>query len=142
MSDHQGAVIDVEYRVSPPVTHDELNKLFAASWPHHKWCDFAPVLQRSLAYVCAYASDRLIGFVNVAWDGGIHAFILDTTVHPDVRRRGIGQNLVKYAAAVAQQRGIEWLHVDFEPHLREFYQQCGFRHTETGIKRLNPGKQT
>jgi GNAT superfamily N-acetyltransferase len=140
MSGNQGEVIAVQYRVSPPVTNDELNNLFAVSWPDHSWCDFTPVLAQSLAYICAYAAERLIGFVNVAWDGGIHAFILDTTVRPDVHRRGIGQNLVKQAAAIAQQRGIEWLHVDFEPHLREFYRQCGFQHTEAGIKRLNPGK--
>ena len=90
--------------------------------------------------MCAYDQNRLVGFVNLAWDGGIHAFILDTTVHPTVRQRGIGQALVKHAAAVAQERGIEWLHVDYEPHLRAFYRQCGFQHTAAGIRRLNPSK--
>ena len=140
MSDNPDSEINIRYCINPPVTNDELNMLFAVSWPHHSWCDFSPVLQRSLAHVCAYDQDRLIGFVNLAWDGGIHAFILDTTVHPTVRRRGIGQALVKHAAAVAQERGIEWLHVDYEPHLQTFYRQCGFQHTEAGIRRLNPSK--
>src|SRR5262245_24530447 len=101
----------IQYNISLPLTNNELNLLFAASWPNHSWRDFSPVLQRSLAYVCAYDQNRLVGFVNLAWDGGVHAFILDTTVHPAMRRRGIGQALVKQAIIVAQERGIEWLHV-------------------------------
>ena len=75
----------------------------------------------------------MVGFVNLAWDGGIHAFILDTTVHPDARRNGIGLELVRQAAKAAKKNGITWLHVDYEPDLREFYQKCGFRHTEAGL---------
>jgi GNAT superfamily N-acetyltransferase len=137
MIDHPNQKVHIQYRVNPPVTNDELNELFAASWQNHSWRDFAPVLRQSLAYVGAYVSERLIGFVNIAWDGGSHAFILDTTVQPDLRRQGVGQNLVKHAATAAQERGVEWLHVDYEPHLREFYRQCGFQHTEAGIRRLN-----
>ena len=55
----------------------------------------------------------------------------------DMRWRGIGQSLVKQAIAVAPQHSIEWLHVDYEPHLHDFYQQCGFEPTEAGIKRLS-----
>jgi GNAT superfamily N-acetyltransferase len=124
---------DITFRVTPSVTNDELNALFAASWFEHAWRDFRPILSHSLTYVCAYQKERLIGFVHLAWDGGIHAFILDTTVHPDLRRRGIGTRLVKYAEQVARERGIVWVHVDFEPHLSGFYQRCGFRHTEAGL---------
>jgi ribosomal protein S18 acetylase RimI-like enzyme len=59
-----------------------------------------------LAYICAYQNDYLVGFVNVAWDGGDHAFLLDTTAHPTFQRRGIGQQLVRKAARVA--RAEEW----------------------------------
>ncbi|MGH2352552.1 MAG: GNAT family N-acetyltransferase [Chloroflexota bacterium] len=128
----------VEYRVNPAVTSDELNDLFDASWPDHERSDFAPVLTRSLAYVCASEAGRLIGFVNLACDGGIHAFLLDTTVHPDVRRRGIGRTLVRQAAQLARDRGMHWLHVDFEPHLRGFYEGCGFEPTDAGVMRLAP----
>jgi len=71
-----------------------------------------------------------------AWDGGIHAFILDTTVHPEFRRRGIGIRLVKEAAKIAKERGIEWLHVDFEPHLQSFYEKGGFKNTKAGLINL------
>ena len=128
---------EIVYTLSPAVGNAAMNALFAASWPDHREADFAPVLTHSLLYVCAYSGDRLIGFVNVAWDGGIHAFLLDTTVHPDFQRRGIGVRLVQEAAEAARARGIAWLHVDYEPHLEAFYRQCGFRHTEAGLINLS-----
>ncbi|WP_425146888.1 GNAT family N-acetyltransferase [Deinococcus sp.] len=82
------------------------------------------VLARSLCWVTAHAGTRLIGFVNVAWDGGLHAFLLDTAVHPDFSRRGIGSQLVRRAAREAGARGAGWLHVDFEAHLEGFYRGC------------------
>jgi GNAT superfamily N-acetyltransferase len=124
-------------RISPPVSGALLNDLFAAAWPGHRECDFAPVLTRSLAYICAYSGERLAGFVNLAWDGGIHAFILDTTVHPALQRRGVGTALVRAAAAAARERGIVWLHVDYEPHLEPFYRACGFVPTLAGLLRLD-----
>jgi ribosomal protein S18 acetylase RimI-like enzyme len=126
----------ITYFVDASITNHQLNRLFAASWDAHQWCDFEAVLSRSLGYVCAYLGDELIGFVNLAWDGGSHAFILDTTVHPKVRRRGIGRRLVRLAVEVAEQGLVEWVHVDFEPRLRGFYRECGFRHTEAGLLRL------
>ncbi len=126
----------VVYRVDPPVSTGELDELFAAAWCRHESRDWNPVLKRSLVYLCAYRGRRLVGFVNVAWDGGVHGFILDTTVHPEMRRRGIGRRLVLRAASEAGDRDVEWLHVDFEPHLRGFYELCGFSPTESGLMHL------
>lgn len=131
---------DITYLVNPPVTNEELNGLFGAVWPEHSWRDFSNVVERSLVFVCAYRAGRLIGFVNLAWDGGLHAFLLDTMVHPQYRGRGIGRQLVRRAAAIARSRGVRWLHVDFEPGLGEFYKRCGFRATGAGILRLEAGK--
>jgi hypothetical protein len=38
------------------------------------------VHRHSLGWVCARDVGTLAGFVNVAWDGGVHAFVLDTVV--------------------------------------------------------------
>jgi ribosomal protein S18 acetylase RimI-like enzyme len=128
---------EITYRVNPTVSNDELNALFADPLQNQEIIDFRLILERSLAFICAYQSVRLIGFVNLAWDGGVHAFILDPTVHPEFRRRGIGKMLVKKAVETAKQRGIEWLHVDFEPYLQDFYDKCGFKNTRAGIMNLN-----
>jgi GNAT superfamily N-acetyltransferase len=131
----------IDYRLSPPVSNDALNALYAVSWPRHRTCDFTPVLKRSLVYVCASdrdQGDRLIGFVYAAWDGSVHAFLLEPTVHPDYRRRGIGRQLVHHVRDFTRKRGLEWLHVDFDEELQPFYDSCGFTPTPAGLIRLNP----
>ncbi|HTM77763.1 MAG TPA: GNAT family N-acetyltransferase, partial [Devosia sp.] len=72
----------------------------------------------------------------VAWDGGVHACILDTCVDRDYRRQGIATRLVRAAADAAKARGAHWLHVDFEPQLERFYRGCGFASTAAGLMRL------
>ena len=130
------ALPEVAYRDNPPVTDEALNALFADAWPGDSPRDFQMVLSRSLGYVCAYVGDRLVGFVNVAWDGGLHAFLLDTTVRPDMRRRGIGRQLVCRACNLARRAGAEWLHVDYVPEYKSFYVSCGFRETQAGLINL------
>jgi ribosomal protein S18 acetylase RimI-like enzyme len=91
----------------PTVTDEQLNALFAASWPHHKTCSFAAVLSRSLGWCGAYQRGQLVGFVYVAWDGGAHAFLLSPTVHPAHRRQGLGLALVRAATDMAAEAGSE-----------------------------------
>lgn len=99
---------------------------------------WADRLQRySLTWVGAFDHDTLVGFVQVCWDGGSHAFLLDTVVDPDHQRRGIGRDLVSAATTEAAQAGCEWLHADFEPHLARFYlDSCGFQPTDAGLVHL------
>jgi predicted N-acetyltransferase YhbS len=127
---------EITYHLSQPVSNEALNALFAAAWDDFRPYDFAPSLSHSLAYICAYEGERLVGFVKLAWDGDVHAFLLDPTVHPDVQRRGIGVELVRLAVDAARARGVEWVHVDYEPHLRPFYERCGFRPTDAGLIHL------
>ncbi|HEX3646952.1 MAG TPA: GNAT family N-acetyltransferase [Pseudonocardiaceae bacterium] len=94
----------------------------------------AIVERHSLGWVCAKDGNALVGFVNVAWDGDAHAFIIDTVVAAKSRRQGVGRQLVTAAVEHARAAGCEWLHVDFEDHLADFYfQACGFRPTQAGL---------
>ena len=124
--------------MNPRVSDRELNALISAAW--NGLAAEEGVVERlkrhSLAYLCAYEEDELVGFVNVAWDGGIHGFILDTSVHPDYRRQGVGVKLVQQAAKVAKERGLTWLHVDYEERLESFYGACGFTQTKAGLINL------
>lgn len=93
----------------------------------------------SLGWVTARrpGNGGLVGFVNVAWDGGDHAFLLDTKVASEHQRHGIATALVGQAARHAGAAGCEWLHVDFEEHLTAFYlDACGFRPTAAGLIHL------
>ena len=75
----------------------------------------------SLGWATARTQEgTLIGFVNVAWDGSDHAFLIDPKTRGSFQRRGIGTRLVRLAAEQASAAGCAWLHVDFEPHLRAF----------------------
>ena len=92
----------------------------------------------SLGWVTARAADgAVIGFVNVAWDGGDHAFLLDTKTHSVFQHKGIGTRLVELAARRARAAGCEWLHVDFDPGLEPFYfDACGFGPAPAGLIHL------
>jgi GNAT superfamily N-acetyltransferase len=126
----------IEYKIEPELSDREINDLFASAWENHAEREFGPVLAQSLTYVGAFDGSRLVGFANVAWDGGIHGFVLDTTVHREFQRRGIGTEVMKRAAEIAAERGIEWLHVDYEPRLDAFYRGCGYEKTEAGLLNL------
>jgi GNAT superfamily N-acetyltransferase len=126
----------IRYVTDPFPSDDALRPLRRSAWGDEGPASWRPVLDRSLAHVAAYNGDELVGFVNVAWDGGQHAFILDTSVHRDWQRRGIATRLVAEAAAAARERGASWLHVDFDPHLEGFYRGCGFTPTPAGLIRL------
>ena len=98
----------------------------------HDWQ--AQLHRHSLGWVCARDRAGLAGFVNVAWDGGSHAFILDTVVAPRLQHQGAGTTLVAVAAEQARAAGCAWLHVDFEPGLGPFYwDSCGFRPATAGL---------
>lgn len=117
--------------------NSEVNALHAEAFGHPVLDDdWQCQLERhSLGWVCAREDgDDLVGFVNVPWDGGVHAFILDTIVAAKVSRQGIGTQLVAIATAEARTAGCGWLHVDFEDQLRGFYfDACGFTPTNAGL---------
>ena len=129
----------VSYKINPRVFDEDLNALFRSAWLEHTDTDFGFTLERCLLYICASLEDsgEIVGFVKVAWDGDVHGFLLDTTVHSSVQGQGIGRELVLRAASEARARGIHWLHVDFEAHLERFYRSCGFGDTRAGLLRLN-----
>lgn len=96
------------------------------------------VRPRSLGWVTACLRDGgLVGFVNVAWDGGDHAFLIDTKVRSEHQRKGIATAMLSRAILHAKAAGCEWVHVDFEDHLAPFYfDSGGFRSTSAGVIHL------
>ncbi len=136
--DHAGNT--VVYRVDPPLNDSALNGLFGRAWADHIPRAFTPILQRSLATVAAHVGEELIGFVNIATDGGAHAFLLDPTVDPAYQRRGVGLKLVRTAIEAAREHGCDWIHVDYERQLAPFYAAAGFRPSAAGVLHLDrPG---
>jgi ribosomal protein S18 acetylase RimI-like enzyme len=131
-------VEDVRFAWCGAATDDELVTLTESHGGASRAGWWERIRPHSLGWVTARRADgALIGFVNVAWDGGDHAFLLDTKVHPDLQRRGIGTQLVRIAARHAKAAGCEWLEVDFDDHLAPFYfGACSFVPTRAGLLHL------
>lgn len=128
---------NITYRWRGAISDDEMVDLVRSHGgePVTGWWD--QVRPHSLGWVTARTGDMVSGFVNVAWDGGDHAFLLDTKTRSEHQRRGIATSAVALAVAGARAAGCEWLHVDFRPELRSFYfDACGFRPTDAGLIQL------
>ncbi|MGH3070945.1 MAG: GNAT family N-acetyltransferase [Gaiellaceae bacterium] len=129
----------VTYHWRGDFDNGEVNALHAEAFNHRVLDDDwrGQVLSHSLGWVCARDEDELVGFVNVAWDGGVHAFILDAMVTSSVGRQGVGTHLIAVAVAESRSSPCEWLHVDFDDHLRPFYfDASGFTPTNAGLIKL------
>jgi GNAT superfamily N-acetyltransferase len=129
----------IEYEWRGAFEDEEANQLHAEGFDH-KYVndDWNEILARlSLGWVTARDRQGLVGFVNVIWDGRVHAFIEDTLVANRARRQGIGKRLIAIAVQESRAAGCEWLHVDFADHLGSFYfDACGFRPTDAGLMQL------
>jgi GNAT superfamily N-acetyltransferase len=128
----------VTYRWRGPLTDAEMVELVHAHGgnPSLGWWD--RIRPHSLGWVTARTGDGvLVGFANVASDGGDHAFLIDPKTHGSYQRQGIGTRAVLFAAQHAKAAGCDWLHVDFEDGLEPFYvDACGFRPTPAGLLHL------
>jgi GNAT superfamily N-acetyltransferase len=131
-------MMTITYEWRGQITSAEANRLHAECVDHSvlsddEWDWRGQVERHSLGWVCARDGAELVGFVNVAWDGVVHAFVLDTMVAAGARRHGVGTRLVGVAVERSRAAGCEWLHVDFEDHLRGFYfDACGVIATNAG----------
>ena len=130
---------EIHYGWREAIGNRDLNALHADGFgdrgPDRDWV--TQLSDHSLGWVVARRGPVLVGFVNVAWDGGVHAFLLDTLVDRRFRRRSIATRLVEVAARHARVSGCEWLHVDFETDLAPLYlDACGFNPTAAGLLRL------
>jgi GNAT superfamily N-acetyltransferase len=90
--------------------------------------------RHSLGWVVARDGTELVGFVNVLWDGLVHAWLQDTMVAAKAGRQGVGTQVVAVARDAARDAGCEFLHVDFDDDLKPFYYDaCGFTPTNGGL---------
>ena len=135
--------VSITYQWRGTFTNQEVNALHAEAFSTRvfdesewNWIELAD--RHSLGWVVARDSDGLAGFVNVVWDGLVHAWLQDTMVAGRARGQGIGTELVARAAQGARVAGCEYLHADFDDHLRPFYVgACGFAPTSAGLLALD-----
>jgi GNAT superfamily N-acetyltransferase len=125
-----------------PFTNEEVNALHAEAfqtglYDESEWNWVELTGRHSLGWVVARDGDELVGFVNVVWDGLVHAWLQDTMVAASARGRGVGTALVDRAREGAKAAGCGYLHVDFTEELGAFYLgACGFRPASAGLIEL------
>ncbi|AYJ51517.1 GNAT family N-acetyltransferase [Rhodococcus sp. P1Y] len=129
----------IDFQIRFPVVDTELSRLHHDAFGGRYEC--APWRSRlerhSKSWVGAFSDGQLCGFVHAVWDGGAHAFLLDTAVAPRFQHQGVGTSLVSRIVSDLQTTDVEWLHVDYEAHLADFYSvACGFGPTTAGLLRL------
>ena len=83
-------------------TNAEVNALHAEAfqtqlYDESEWDWVEPTGRHSLGWVVARDGDELVGFVNVLWDGLVHAWLQDTMVAASARGSGVGTALVDRA---------------------------------------------
>jgi len=122
--------------------NEEVNELHAEAFDTRtfdasEWDWQELTARHSLGWVTARLDGQLVGFVNVLWDGLVHAWIQDVMVAKSARHRKIGVGLVEAARGGALDAGCEWLHVDFDDDLKTFYlDACGFEPSSAGLMNL------
>jgi GNAT superfamily N-acetyltransferase len=132
----------VEIQWRGPFTSSDANELDAEAFgtrvfTDDEWNRRDQVTAHSLGWVTARDGEVLVGFVNVVWDGGVHAWLQDVVVAAGSRHRGVGRRLVDAARDGTRAAGCEWLRVDFADELAPFYlDACGFRPTRAGLLAL------
>jgi predicted N-acetyltransferase YhbS len=111
-------------------TNTELNELHAEAfetrvYDEDEWNWVEQVHRHSLGWVVAREEAMLVG-------------IQDTMVATAERHQGVGAKLVAVAVTEARRAGCEWMHVDFDDHLRPFYfDACGFTPANAGLIALS-----
>ncbi len=131
----------IEYEWRGVFGNDEFHVLHAEAFETRIFDDDWVALtdRHSLGWVTARADGALVGFVNVIWDGLVHAWLQDVMVSKSHRGEGIATRVVEIARDHAAAAGCEWLHVDFDDELKPFYfDACGFRPTNAGLIALQP----
>jgi hypothetical protein len=83
--------MSVSYGWRGAFTNAEANELHAEAFgtrvfDESEWNWVELVRRHSLGWVVARSGERLVGFVNVPWDGLVHAWIQDPMVARGARR--------------------------------------------------------
>lgn len=71
-----------------------------------------------------YRADRMLGFCRAVSDGVSFAYLADVYVHPEVRGRGLGSELVREMIDKGAYADRKWLLHTEDAHA--FYEELGF----------------
>ena len=81
---------------------------------------------------------NITGVIGIECTRSSYGFITHLAVHPDLRKKGIADRLVKHAAAALE---LDEMEAETDQDAVEFYNACGFKTIEidspcTGVRRF------
>jgi GNAT superfamily N-acetyltransferase len=100
-------------------------------------------VRKGLSVLVAVSEGKIVGSVtlvivpNLTRGGAAYALIENVVTHDSYRRQGIGRALLAEAARRAEDSGcykLMLLTSRTEPHVRDFYAECGFRQDKVGFQ--------
>lgn len=111
------------------VTSQEAIKLWIAlGWGKHKDYNGRQVSQALCATTFIISArnkeGKLIGLARVLSDGIIHTLVADIAVHPDWRRQGIGEAMMK---KIKERYGRTGIYLDALKENKIFFTKCGYK---------------
>ena len=132
------AIMAVDARICSPTAIDrnQLDRLFTRVWGAPK-PNYEQVLERSFAWVLVFRGGQLLGFANVAWDGGPNYFLMDLSIDPSCAEDDqIFKGMIEAAVQRCQKEGGS-VRIDApEDLLQSFFQPLGFRRVTAGVIHL------
>ena len=84
-------------------------------------------IENSWFSVCAFHSDKLVGFGRMLSDGLLHAVLFDVIVLPDYQRMGIGTEIMNRLLQKCNTHKIRDIQLFCAEYKESFYEKFGFR---------------
>lgn len=128
-----GSIAAVEWRVREQVPNEALCTLFSKAYNIDLSLDFNPILDKSLTWLTAWRDGSLVGFINAAWDGFKHAFLVDRTAltdEPEVRNQLI---LTMLDTIARDHPSVDKVHLDCDPGEVSVLESRGLQQMPAGI---------
>lgn len=113
---------------------NELNELLATNnWDIHPIEKLEKCIKTSWGNVCARNdNEELIGYVRILSDGIRHAYVCSLIVHPNYRKKGIGEAIMKELLNMLKEDNL-YPTLVASPSKKGYYEKLGFEVESNGF---------
>ncbi|SFI39714.1 Acetyltransferase (GNAT) domain-containing protein [Paenibacillus sp. UNC496MF] len=122
--------------INLPIAPDEVPALREHIGWEGRHADYPRLFERCNFWAgCRNERRQLIAFGYISGMGLQHGYMEDVMVHPNYRRSGLGQAVVRALLEEAERFGLDIVTLTFENKLTAFYEGAGFASCAGGVWR-------